>query len=263
MTSRRELVPREKSLPTVRNLSVKVYDNQDFQVDKKKLALIPEQLPKPPFRWIITAPTQAGKSNLIKNIICNPDFGYSKFFDEIYIFCGSLDDCVEYQRLTDECGLSDKTNIYSEFKNDEFKSLYASIEEDNLNKPFHTLIIFDDLIDGGISGRNKFTGLDTCFIKGRHANCSVILTSQIYRGINRNMRILNLSHLTVFNGINSTDMNAICQEHQGSLSEDEVKQIIQNNTSKKYSFITLNYKNDMANRFQDSNFNVIQYRIED
>lgn len=241
---------------------IKVYDNNERK-DDKKLRLLNPKLPQPPFRWIIAAPTQAGKSNLIKNILCNQSFGYNKFFDEVYLFAGSLDDVGEYKRLTEEHKLSDKCNVYDRFDNAEVKNLYTSIEQDNLNKPFHTLMIFDDLITDNISNRNKMNIIDSIFIKGRHANISVIIASQIYRAINRNMRILNLSHLTVFHGVNSTDLNAIADEHCGQLTDDDIKQIILNNTTKRYSFITLNYKNEMKDRFLNSNFDIIRYKFDD
>jgi ABC-type arginine transport system ATPase subunit len=70
--------------------------------DDSKINLIKENLPKPykgALRWVLLGPSTAGKSTLIKNVLYNIKWGYDKYFDEFYVFCGSMDDCHEMRQL--------------------------------------------------------------------------------------------------------------------------------------------------------------------
>ena len=54
--------------------------------------LIPyEFLPQPSFRYVVWGASFSGKSNMIKNMLTNPTFGYKQYFGEnIIVFSKTL-----------------------------------------------------------------------------------------------------------------------------------------------------------------------------
>lgn len=60
---------------------------------------IPFPLPRPPFRLLIVAPSGTGKSNLIRNMLTRPEFGYAKVFGKnIWVVSPTkdLDDMLDF-----------------------------------------------------------------------------------------------------------------------------------------------------------------------
>ena len=118
----------------------------------------------------------------------------------------------------------------------------------------------DDQICNDISSRGKTNVLDELFIRGRHLNISIVLCCQKYRLLNQNIRVLNLTHLTMFSNTNSIDRKAIADEHStGILTPDDVLDIMNKNLQSRYSFITFDYLNHEPNeRILDVNFKPIK-----
>ena len=96
--------------------------------DDKRLKHIPSTLPQPVFRWVLLGASGSGKSMLIKNILLNKLFGYIKYFDEIYVFNGSLDDVEEMKELVEKHKLTEKIKVLNKFDNDKVQGLFDDIE---------------------------------------------------------------------------------------------------------------------------------------
>lgn len=223
----------------------------------KRLSIVNKDLPKPPFRWIITGPSGSGKSNLIKNIVFN---FYKKYFSEIYVFIMSKDDALEYERLTKSSRMKDKVSITTKIDFDDIQDLYEEIEDENAYKKKNkerVLMVFDDAVIDGISNNYKRNIIDRLFIAGRHANISTLISTQKYKMLNANMRMCNCNVLTVFNS-NGKELQQIAEEHNNLLNSNEMFEMLKDHLKKKYSFLTIDYtKSEIGNRFRDNEFNSI------
>lgn len=242
-------------------VNVEIYKPK--QKEDKKLKKLDKYIPKPPFRWLMIAPSGSGKSNIIKNIIYN---WYKPYFDEIYIWCASLDDCLEYQRLSKKNRMSKKVKIINDIDFDELKELYDDIEYSNLieDTPSRVLFVFDDHITtAGFSSKAKMNVIDRIFIRGRHANISILISSQKYRALNQNMRAVNATAVTILNGIPRMEGEQIAMEHSGALRKNDFYDLMNMYLEKKYSSFTINYHNDLENRYLNKKFEPIDYLEEE
>lgn len=224
-----------------------------------KLDVINKHLPRPDkaLRWILLAPSGYGKSYLIKNILFNDDWGYKNFYDEIYCFIKSKDDVEEMRQLIIQNKMRKKVEIVQDFNNDDVKDLFEDIESDvedgqTLN---NVLFMFDDMVLSGISHSSKKSIIDEIFMRGRHANVSIIISSQRYKWLNQNMRVNNLNVLTLFYGTKSSELHAVAEEHSGMYEPDQLKKMFHQFLKQKYDFITIDYTAD--NPFKDKNFHNI------
>ena len=222
-------------------MSVKLEVYKDDDITDNKTKCIAKGLPQPVFRWVMIGSTGCGKTNLIKNVLFNDTWGYNQYFDEIYIFSGSADDCERYAKKTTESGMEDYVMVRQKFECDEVRELIADMETGGDNDCDHKRILFvlDDQICNDVSKPCKPTVLDELFIRGRHIGISVIIASQKYMALNQNIRQLNNSHLTIFNNTSQRDLKTIAKEHCNSKNEDEFYDMLVESISKPYSFITL------------------------
>lgn len=239
-------------------MKIKVFEaprKHDRQAEK-----IPPALPRPPFRMVISAPSNSGKSNLIKNILYNKDWGYIKYFKEFYIWCGSLDDCAEYRRLGQKARIAKRMKVIQEYDDDAVRDLYNDLEADPDGPP-PSLFIFDDQVFNNISKRQTMNTIDRIFMSGRHANISIIITTQQYRKLNVSTRSINLTHLVVFSS-NRRDMETIADEHGGLLDDAQALQLVQQMTAKRFAFMVIDYTEPPARRFKNMHFEPIEIEVD-
>ena len=242
-------------------LKLELFETSLKPIDKK-LIHINKNLPSPPFRWILSGSSGAGKTTLIKNILMNKAFGYGKYFSEIYCWLASLDDVEEMKLLVKAYRLDDKIVISNKFNNDELKDLIDDIEKTSLKekeKP-RVLFILDDMITQEISKRNSMNVLDECFIRGRHigAGISLIIASQKYTALNQNMRMLNATAISVFSSTGSGDLEKIAEEWSGIYDKEQVMGVFKKYLRGKFDYITIDNKRDNTERFRDKEFLPIQ-----
>jgi len=239
---------------------LKVYQSVFNNEHDTKLKYIKNNLPKPPFRIILVGSTGSGKSNLIKNICFNREFGYTRYFDEFYIFSGSLDDVYEYKALATN---KHKYAVYQNIDFDQLEKLITEMEKSQLisvHKKRNILFVFDDKAFDNISNRNKTNIIDTLFARGRHMRISILISSQKYMQLNQNMRALNLSQLFIFKGTNTIDLDNIAKEHTGEIDIADFRKAITDNLNEQYSFIVIDNKG--KDKLLDKNFKPILIKQE-
>jgi hypothetical protein len=224
---------------------IKLFDLDESEDSKREF--IDKDLPQPykgALRWVMLGPSTSGKSTLIKNILFNDKWGYNKYFDEFYIFCGSIDDCQEMRTFRTKFHMDKRMRIIQKFNDEEVKSLINQIEEENsqLGTPLKCLFVFDDQICNNLSSSHKLNTLDEIFIRGRHAAISAIISTQKYTSLNSNVRMLNLKYLTIFEGTNEGDLVNVSKEHP--LPGSNAKQTLATlkaGLNDKYSNVTIDY----------------------
>lgn len=234
---------------------VKLYE-LDNKKEDKRIKKIYKHLPKPTFRWVLLGSTGSGKTSVIKNVLFNESWGYNKYFDEVYVFMGSLDDTAELKHLIDKYGLNDRIAVYGKFDNSKVQRLFDSIERDNAEaeERRNVLMIFDDQVTHGLSKHVSTNIIDTIYMRGRHANISCIISTQKYMLLNQNVRQLNVSQLTVFYGTEKTDLTKVAQEHAGSLTTDEFLKVIYDNLKEPYQSFTVDKKASLEERYKNKDF---------
>ena len=121
--------------------------------------------------------------------------------------------------------------------------------------------MFDDYSSKGLVSRNSINIIDDIFCSGRNAGISIIITSQVYKHINRNCRMTNVTHLVVM-GVNQEMMKEISEEHQSEFATpDDIVNIYKDIRKKDaYGHLIVDYKKPAKDRFRTLNK---IYKIED
>ena len=87
-------------------------------------------LPNVRFFGLLVGKTGCGKTNLLINLLLNPEFGYDKIFkgENMYIFSGSLNSDEKIKKLIEVKEIPDE-NLYDAVDDDELNRLYDKLEE--------------------------------------------------------------------------------------------------------------------------------------
>jgi len=159
------------------------------------------------------------------------------------------------------------SNIFTKYDEDVIETLYEILEENfhsacdkykeskkDEDRPVHNLMIFDD-----ISFSNSLKGsqiLEKIFCNGRHTLTSSIITAQKYTQIPTTIRE-QLTAAVLFSS-SEKQLELITEDHNYLQNRKEFKKLFRENTSKKHSFLFVNYSNDIQDRYMNSNFEPIR-----
>jgi hypothetical protein len=255
-------------------MNIVVYDLNKNNDDRLKL--INPLAPKPPMRVVLCGHSGSGKTQIIFNFLKRNDIGYNKYFDLIFIFCGSLDDYENYETLTKSCKLDlynkkgkkmkkhitlfDKSVIRQNTTINEMNELIHTLEHNEEFRDKRVLFVLDDMIVSSLlKNNNVVSPIDTLMVRGRHIakGISTIISTQKYTLLKQNIRMINATHLFLFNGLPSHQMKLISSEVSGAYDEKEFINIYNKYAGKKYTFILINLKEDKSRYIQDNHFNYI------
>lgn len=188
-------------------------------------------LPNPStcFRMIVFAPSNSGKSNLIKNILTRSEFGYNSYYGKnIFLFSQT----IHIDPIWKDINLP-ATHKYENWDDNIVNNLmhFSKCREKGV------LIVLDDMITSKEAINNKQSNLlKKLFYQGRHYKVSLILVSQKMKDIPVGMRT-NATQLICFNLRNSQEENGFFFENEYI---DGIKQKYAIATSQKYNFLYLN-----------------------
>ena len=89
--------------------------------------------------------------------------------------------------------------------------------------------------------------IDEIFVRGRHigGGISCIISTQKYKQLNQNTRLLNATHISVFQSTQSIDLDAIASEHSGVKSKEEMLDLFRDQLQQRYSFITISTRDNL------------------
>ena len=243
---------------------IKAPSTKSYQIKQSKY----EVVPKIPFKSIIYAPSNSGKTVLITNLI---EHIYRGCFERVYIFSPSI--------TIDDSWLSTKKYLDStiNFSDDEPSLYHPNFDEhvveeimttqkkviDHIkknkthNKLYSILIVLDDVADD--NNQRNSQALKSLFVKGRHSQISVILSSQKGSLLNPVCRV-NADSLYVFKLRNFQDLEMLVTELSALLGDKKemlnvYKRAVEHAP---YSFLFVNLKSQDPNNMFFINF---QHRI--
>ena len=195
-------------------------------------------LPSLPMRMLIVAPSNSGKSNLLKNMLLRPEFGYRDYFTDpktnalnYFVFSRTLGADHTLDSLVDQLP---KFHAYREWDD----TIIRDIMEYSRSKTDRgVLLILDDMITDA-NAFNKRSGnlLNELAFMGRHHKVSFIITAQSYTSIQRPIRI-NTSAIIAFNLKNKREEEAFLDEQN---MWENIRDLYTIATSPKYGFLYLN-----------------------
>jgi len=228
-------------------------------VDKSEKNIIPENLFQPPFRILVVAPSNSGKSVLISNLISSHDLPYRKLFRKnIFIWSSTFNLDDPSFSMSDNI---EKDNVYDSYSESSIMDLVNEqtgiIKDIGKKKAPHLLFIFDDVVTD--IPKSKASIINRLFFSARHLNVSIVLISQQYKMINRPIR-LNASDLIVFETGNQSENKILASEQ--AIDENLFKEIYKDATKEPYSFLCVRNKLPLKKRYQKRLSSQI-YKISD
>jgi hypothetical protein len=230
----------------------------DNETKDKKVEQLDKRLFGHPFRAVVVASSGGGKSSFIYSLISQKRM-YEGFFDKILIWNGSPRYNSQYRKIKN-------VEVFNKFDENEIQEIVNEIrllqEERKAQglRYYRILFIFDDYSSKGLVSRSSINIVDDVFCSGRNAGISIIITSQVYKHINRNCRMTNLTHLVVM-GVNKDMLEEIAEEHQSELATpDDVINIFRDIRKKDtFGHLIVDYTRPPTERFRTLNK---VYRIE-
>jgi hypothetical protein len=224
----------------------------DAETKDTKIEKLDKRLFGHPFRAVIVASSGGGKSSFLYSLISQKSM-YEGFFDKILIWNGSPRYNNQFRKIKN-------AEVYNNFDPEEIKTIVNSIRSMQTERKneglryFRILFIFDDYSSKGLVSRNSINIVDDVFCSGRNAGISIIITSQVYKHINRNCRMTNVTHLVVM-GVNQEMMKEISEEHQSEhATPDDIVNIYKNiRKDDKYGHLIVDYTKEPKERFRTLN----------
>jgi hypothetical protein len=231
----------------------------DTEKEDTKIAKLDKRLFGHPFRCVIVGSSGGGKSSFLYSLL-NDKKMYADFFDKVLIWNGSPRYNTQFKKLKN-------VEVYNSFDTEEIQNIVSEIrllqEERKAQglRYYRILFVFDDYSSKGLVSRNSINVIDDVFCSGRNAGISIILTSQVYKHINRNCRMTNVTHLVVM-GVNQEMMKEISEEHQSEFTTpDDIVNIYKDIRKKdSYGHLIVDYKRPAKERFRTLNK---VYKIEE
>jgi hypothetical protein len=224
----------------------------DSETKDTKIEKLDKRLFGHPFRAVIVASSGGGKSSFLYSLISQKSM-YEGFFDKILIWNGSPRYNGQFKKIKN-------AEVYNNFDPVEIKTIVDEIREIQTQRKaeglryFRVLFIFDDYSSKGLVSRNSVNIVDDVFCSGRNAGISIIITSQVYKHINRNCRMTNTTHLIVM-GVNQEMMKEIAEEHQSEYATpDDIISIYKNiRKEDQYGHLIVDYTRPPKERFRTLN----------
>lgn len=209
-----------------------------------------------PFRGLINAPSNSGKTILISSMILDV---YRNVFKTIIIISPSINidpAWIPIKKYIDE-NLEDydKEIYFDEFDDealkiciDDQKALIQNLKSKAKTKVLpQMLIVLDDVSDNPKMHNNKI--LNSVFTRGRHSSISTIISSQKYVTLSPLIRT-NLSSMYIFKLRNQMDLDTILSELSALFpNKKTLLKIYEMATKDKYCFLFIKLTADIENMF--------------
>ena len=202
---------------------------------------------KLPMRAVIVSPSGGGKTNLLFHLISLFSGPPQGTFYQINVITRNKDEPL-YKYLEK---VSDGKVVVTE-------GLHTTPRLDSYNKHLNSLLVFDDLVlEKNLEKVCEF------YIRARKLGVSVIFISQSYFMIPKVIRT-NCTYMFVLKlGGSSREVNMILSELALSVSKEELIKLYKRCTSKKFSFMLIDFESDETKRFRCGYKDVIDITVKD
>ena len=221
---------------------VKPIKLKEFNIKQPKY----KQVSQLPIRSILLAPSGAGKTILIQNLITDI---YAGLWSRIYIFSPSIE--VDHSWVSVKKYIEDELNLnetddekfyYSEYDKDALmeiietqKQISEYQKKKNHKRLYQILIVIDDFADDSAVSRHSQL-LNSLFTRGRHAQISTIVATQKFAALAPIIRV-NASELYCFKLRNYQDLEMFLQEVSAVADKQTILDMYQLATAEPYSFL--------------------------
>ena len=219
----------------------------DKDVSFKENKLIPEHLMRVPFRCLMVAASQSGKSLVIGNILSKKEFGYKQAFKKnIFMFSPTY----EMHDSSYHGVALEEDNVFKDFDEQVITEILEDqkklIKRWGREKTPHCLLIFDDLIASMPQGKQSL------FVKlafsCRHYNVSWICAVQSYKHTPKAVR-LNVSAMMIWK-TNNKERTQIAEEKV--IDVPVFQQIYEIATKPQFGFLYVNQTKSVRERYYSS-----------
>jgi len=184
-----------------------IYKVKDV-VETSKFDDIHDHLPKMPSLCLIIGSIKSGKSNLMVNFFCNPDF-YKGRFDIVRIISTTLNSDTKGKILKKHFDCSDH---YNDSMIEEIKQA-QSLYEEKKDRPTYALVL-DDVLTKDFSKNNAVSFFSTRF---RHYIDFYVIATQTFRAVSGMIRN-NCTDVIIARQQNQKELVKIAEEY-GSMLE--------------------------------------------
>ena len=124
---------------------------------------------------------------------------------------------------------------FIEYSNDT-QDVYKNIDEDNTDKEWKILIVFDDMIADIINNEKLYSIATKLFIRGSKWNISIVFITQSYFKVPKDVR-LNTTHFFIMKIPNKREFQEIALNHSSYVSSKDFIKIRKKCTAESYSFL--------------------------
>ena len=209
-----------------------------FFEDDKPISTVqnPPMMPQHPFRLVDAGSSGSGKTTVLFNALITGNL----LFDKLYIFAKDLEEkkyvvlIKHYCAVAEEMGISpDELIVVGNTGKD-------IIKVDDLDPNKVNLIIFDDWLS---DKKTMDTIIVDHFIRSRKKNASLCFLAQSYYDIPKKIR-LQCDYFILFKFPEAKANMMIISEQKGSLGYEQFKQLFEEATKEKHSWIFIDKKTD-------------------
>ena len=227
------------------SLDIKPIDLKQFSCKQSKHTHVPTV----PLRMVLLAPSGAGKTVLLANLVLNI---YRGCFERIYVFSPSIDIDSTWEPVrkfqNDKLKISEKSKEKLYFNHYDPKDLIEIIETQQKvvklmksggrQKLFSILIIIDDFADDPVFTRQSKL-LHSLYTRGRHHSISTICSTQKFAATHPIIRA-NATSLIVYRLRNNKELESFLEEVSGLTGKRELLEIYKAATAEEYGFLYVN-----------------------
>jgi len=207
-------------------------DNPNFDLHQLKL----------PLKMCIVAPSGAGKTNFLINLLRVFSCGDKGTFSSIDIITRNADEPL-YKWITSKC---DQITIKEGLSN--------TPQLDKFDKDKNHLVVWDDLVLS-----KDLSMVENYYIRARKLNCSVIFISQSYFKIPKIIRN-NCSYMVLLKLSGNREVNLILSEFGLGITKEELIALYEYATNEKFSPLLIDMEEGADKRFRKGLLEIINYK---
>ena len=214
--------------------SIEIKKQKEKQ-SKKKLSNL---LPPPPFRMIVTGPSNSGKTTLLEKM-WNMSGGYKNIFmtDNIIIFSSTygLDDT--FMKIK-----HNPSNVFTHFDEAVVHDVFDQQESIKLKMPKRladVIIIFEDMASEQIFNRSKL--MESLAFKSRHLNVSFIIITQKYTSVSTSLR-RNADCTILLQPRNFAELDVVVAENFCKEDRKKALETLKNIFNDEFANVMITYK---------------------